>query len=276
MRFIRLLAILGVCATGPGCGLVGTGTSTLVGETKLALIHHQLLCRARQQADEAWAKVSGRARTAYSKDYERGFKDGFVRTVWWGPEEAPVVPPSGYWSARYRGREGEAAVADWAEGFRNGVSAALQNGASLSVKLPAPELHSDVPVPGPDTRDLPPLPAKDAGDGPGRESETLPPPRPVPPAAPPEKGFGAAKATSPAIGPRAASKRGPAPTMTTPDVPASPPTPALDTPPSTWIAVSPESGEEARPASGTSPIMPCADMEPLQAPPPVARLGRPW
>lgn len=285
MRFIRLLAILGIAAAGHGCSLMYLGTSDIVGEAKMALTHHQLARRARQQAQAAWQEVNGSG-VAFSKDYERGFQDGFVRAVWWGSEEAPVIPPGGYWSARYQNPDGHQAMADWAQGFRHGVRVALQTGAALSVKLPGPEPHAGPAVAH--VGEGRAAPANGAPDmTPGREPETLPRPRPLPPAPEPAAPVGNHASTSKSSGQFATWRTGvpPVPAPAAPvgnhagtskssgQIDAAPP--ALvpvgvwDAPAGTWA---PASTPAALPANGEHEIVPMK-FEASTAPP--VQLGRP-
>jgi hypothetical protein len=181
MRCLPLLAFLGLSTAAQGCSLIYTGTSDIAAETKTALTRHQLAKRARKQAKAAWQLVA--AKGSYSKDYEGGFKAGFVRAAWWGTEDPPVIPPKSYWSAGYQSPEGHQAIADWDDGFRLGMSVATQTGAALSVKLPSPDLPSS-PLPAPEDRvpaTPPDVPREIAiPQNPETNAETLPPPRLVP------------------------------------------------------------------------------------------------
>ncbi|MBY0526632.1 MAG: hypothetical protein K2R98_24765 [Gemmataceae bacterium] len=264
MQLTRLLAILAISLTGHGCSLVSAGTSSTVGEARIALTHHQLHHRARQQAEAAWTEFAASSQGAsYSKDYERGFKDGFVRTVWWGPEEAPIIPPSGYWAAQYQGTTGHQAIADWAEGFRRGVSVALQTGASMSLKLPSPGPDLDVgTIPVIQTKA--PLPTADADAvRPGNETEVLPAPRPVP-APPPGEGENPVKS------------RGKSET-----VPLTPYAldlgPARDRSPRTpgWVPASADAGKTSPPSSRPGEVRPNKKTEVPPSPVPLVQLGRP-
>jgi hypothetical protein len=271
MRFSRLMASLVIAAVGPGCSLVCLGTSGVAGEARLSLIHKQLHSRARQLADQAWEELrSTDSAVAQSEDYERGFKDGFVRTVWWGPEEAPVVPPSGYWSARYQSPEGHQAIADWAEGFRRGVSVALQSGAAMSLKLPS-STSQTLPAGAPAAAHLAPVPAPSPTvPVPGKEIETLPLPRPAPaaplPMVPLLDAGGAIKATAPADS-SALKSRGQMETFSSSPMPARPRS-------ATTATGTPTAG--APPANNAHQPMPNKGIETVPTPVPLfVTLGRP-
>jgi hypothetical protein len=267
------LVLLGISAAGQGCSLVYSGTSDIVGETKLALIHQQLHHRARQQADAAWEELSAaHSGVALSKDYERGFKDGYVRTVWWGPEEAPVIPPSGYWSAGYQSPEGHQAIADWAEGFRRGVSVALQSGAAMSLKLPSPGTG---PAGAAEAAHLVPVPALVPGAPlPSKEIETLPLPRPAPatplPVVPLLDHGGTSKATAP--GPESSALKSRGKMETSDPVPSR----AGSSPASAWAPNPAPVGQAAPAANDARQNKPGKEMEPLPSSAPLfVTLGRP-
>lgn len=263
MRWFRLLALLGAAAA-PGCNLIYSGTSGVAGEVKIAVTHHHLVQRARQQAKAAWKEVIvANPSATLTEDFARGFEDGYVRTVWWGPEDSPIVPPSEYWSAHYQNAKGRQAIAQWIEGFRHGVKVAQETGMALSVKLPGPGLKA----PEPDQAALPVLPFPERKSEFGTEEEKLPAPRPLP-AGP------VGKVSKPKDGARiqtapVAKKEPAAPVPPKPDIiqasataPASrywrPPPPAPTLP-------------KRRPLE---PV-PLAEIEDLSPPPPLVQLGAP-
>jgi hypothetical protein len=255
-----------IVALGQGCSLVCLGTSGVAGEARLSLIHKQLHSRARQLADQAWDELRSTDSVALSKDYERGFKDGFVRTVWWGPEETPVIPPSGYWSARYQSPEGHQAIADWAEGFRRGVGVALQSGAALSLKLPGSESQTGPAGAAP----VPPAVPSPAVPVPGKDIETLPLPRPAPaaplPLVPLLDTGGASRSTAPADS-SALKSRGQMETFSSNPMPARP-----RNAPATTRAPNPG----APPANDAHQPMPDKEIETVPTPVPLfVTLGRP-
>jgi hypothetical protein len=152
--------------------------------------------RNRKLAQSAWAEFVSCVPAAYSKDFEKGFKEGFTDYLFWGGTGAPPpVPPRCYWNAKYQNPEGHKAIDDWFAGFRKGAERARESGSRKLVVVPASAV---LPSMLPETSSAPALPAP-AGPGPslgpgaGLE-EALPPPRPVPvpetlpPAVPPQTG----------------------------------------------------------------------------------------
>ena len=83
----------------------------------------------------------------FSKNYQRGYEAGFVRTLEYGERACPpLIPPSRYWNKKFRSPVGLHAVDDWYAGFRDGVESAtatglerfskVAGGCSPSVNLP--------------------------------------------------------------------------------------------------------------------------------------------
>ena len=146
MRLAGLFAVLAITAAGSGCSLVYMGIHDIDTETKSELTHHRLASRAQKQAKAAWQDVvQATPGAAFSADYRCGFLSGYVRAVWWGPEDPPVIPPRVYWSPRYQNTDGRQAIEDWNMGFRHGVGMAEQTGAASSMKLPGPQSSSSPP-----------------------------------------------------------------------------------------------------------------------------------
>jgi hypothetical protein len=131
-------------------------------------------------ADQAWAEeVARRPDMPPERDYQFGFRDGFVDFVWAGGNgEPPPVPPRQFWNAMLRSPDGKQRADLWFEGYRHGARVARIGGyrelgtvhSSLFGRVPdsngfdhptdvsAPSAD-DSRVPAPDEEILPELPS---------------------------------------------------------------------------------------------------------------------
>jgi hypothetical protein len=115
-------------------------------------VMHSRHCRL---AAAAWGEIAAaQPGKSYSRDYVRGFRDGFADYLdAGGTGEPPTLPPRRYWRSGYRTAEGYQAIEDWFAGFRHGARCARDSGlrhfavipSSLSAMHPA----AQVPVQGP-------------------------------------------------------------------------------------------------------------------------------
>ena len=140
-------------------------------------------CRNALRTECAWLSAApNRLLWIVPSDYGRGWKQGYYSMAMGGAGKAPTLPPTRYWSPRYQSPEGQAAVADWYEGFQHGTIVADMRGAGRYHYLrpagcPCPPYQPEVSPAG-----VPPQP-----DLPGELSAPrVPPetlnPEPVPPA----------------------------------------------------------------------------------------------
>lgn len=117
-----------------------------------------------QLAKQMWNDIVANCpEGTYSKDYARGFKDGFVGYIEGGGSgDPPPVPPEDYRCSVNHTVEGRKAVDDWFGGWRHGSSIAKQTGRrELSmtpvVMAPPDAAHLDPPgVPLPPGMPVPP------------------------------------------------------------------------------------------------------------------------
>jgi len=65
-----------------------------------------------------------------SKDFEAGFRQAYVDLAMGRPALTPPVPARKYWNAYYRSCAGQEAVAQWFEGYRNGLDYGANSGVS--------------------------------------------------------------------------------------------------------------------------------------------------
>ncbi len=116
-------------------------------------------------ATAAWQEIAGGQLTeTYSRDYVRGFKEGFADYLdAGGTGEPPPVPPRCYWHNDYRTPEGHQAIQDWFAGFRHGAGCAKQSGlrhyavipSSLLVAQPVAQVPSQGPAAEPPQEVIP-------------------------------------------------------------------------------------------------------------------------
>lgn len=158
--------LLGLCALASGCSLVTSAARNVIVETRLCLDDLAEHNRNRKWAQAAWNQVCCESGEVAGKDYEHGFKDGFLDYLEGGGNgEPPTLPPKRYWQSCYQTPQGRQAVQDWFSGFRHGAAVAREDGYRDLVTLPC-SVHR--PRPGPNGTP-PPQPAP----------EELPAPRPV-------------------------------------------------------------------------------------------------
>jgi hypothetical protein len=95
-------------------------------------------------ANQAWEQEGQScASAAAGKDYEAGFKDGFVDYVFaGGTGEPPPVPPRTFWNMDLRLPEGRERANQWFAGYRHGARVARESGyrnlAEIQISLTGP------------------------------------------------------------------------------------------------------------------------------------------
>jgi hypothetical protein len=98
-------------------------------------------------ANQAWEQEGqGCAGAAAGKDYEAGFKDGFVDYVFaGGTGEPPPVPPRTFWNMDLRLPEGRERANQWFAGYRQGARVARDSGyrnlAEIQTSLSGPSAN---------------------------------------------------------------------------------------------------------------------------------------
>jgi hypothetical protein len=95
--------------------------------------------RNQRWADEAWCSfLACNTGAAFSADFERGFKNGFVEHLERGGDgEPPLVAPLHYRHLRYQNPEGYAAIQNWFAGYRRGASQAEASGVRRWITGPS-------------------------------------------------------------------------------------------------------------------------------------------
>jgi hypothetical protein len=131
-----------LAAVVTGCsGVVPDAARTLVFEP---LRFHPEANRHRERkwyrrlADSALHEALGASDGALSRDYARGFKEGYVDYLESGGDgEPPAVPPRDYWGHKTPWWDRQAAAAEWFEGFRDGAAAAMASGYREQILVPS-------------------------------------------------------------------------------------------------------------------------------------------
>jgi hypothetical protein len=67
----------------------------------------------------------------YLKDFQRGFRAGYMQVADSGSGCTPAFPPVEYWNWNYQSSEGQARVAAWFAGFPHGAQAAEEEGVGM-------------------------------------------------------------------------------------------------------------------------------------------------
>jgi hypothetical protein len=153
MRLNRFSTIVALCAVTSGCSPIINGIRTLIIEPFQycnSFDTVEELARDRKLADAAWKRIiCADGRRAYSDDYAKGFRRGYVDYLYAGGNGLPPpVPPREYWRVGYETPEGHQAIEDWFAGFRHGASVAMESGYRQFVVVPASAPYTP-PVPPP-------------------------------------------------------------------------------------------------------------------------------
>lgn len=164
MRTRLTLCILGLCAASLGCEMGGIAAHNLAYETALKTDNALACLRDRCLASMAWKTVKRTDPTpGCSKDYIRGFKDGFADYLHTGGCGRPApLPPRHSWLTYYRRTRCHKAADDWLAGFQFGAATAQARVHRKLAAVPSPEtgplLPPPTPMPGPGGIYLPPPP----------------------------------------------------------------------------------------------------------------------
>jgi hypothetical protein len=164
MRSLRVASLACALLVLSGCRLPCEFVRSVAGECNYHKTQARLGGEVRQTARGALAEY----RTASGGGQSRHFDEGFLQAVedyLIGGRPQPVVPPARYWNNT--GARGQAAVADWFDGYRTGATFAVQEGSLGWVAVPTSSFRyasgiAVEPLPG-----LPPAPMP---------AEVLPPP----------------------------------------------------------------------------------------------------
>ncbi len=131
----------------------------------------------KHRAKEAWGQFDQEfPEECWSKDYIRGYKDGYADYLTYGGNgEPPATPPFTYRLRPYQTPDGIRAIEDWYSGFRHGAAMARASGYRDSIVIPlsSPPINAVERIPvlgGISTADHRSTP----------EIETLPPPTRTP------------------------------------------------------------------------------------------------
>lgn len=185
MRMRFTLCILGLCSASSGCEMGAIAARNLAYECTLRTDNSLACVRNRCLANKAWNKVK---RTnpghAYSKDYVRGFKDGFADYLYAGGCGCPSPLPAQHSClAHYRRSRCHEAIDDWLAGFQFGVATAQARGYRKWAAVPSaavgPLISHPPPVPGPEGIYPPPPPSNGSSPSP-HINPVLPLPTPLP------------------------------------------------------------------------------------------------
>ncbi len=171
MRMALTLLALGLCPLTTGCRLAVNAARNLAYEPMRYTDDAVECYRNHRLACEAWDHVAeANGGKAFSRDYRRGFKDGYADYLRnQGTGMPPPVPPKCYWNQHYQTPEGHAAIEDWYAGFAHGAQAAREGWRAPFLTVPT---HAEGP-------DAVRAAIHDAADGPAPAAAEIPPPRPV-------------------------------------------------------------------------------------------------
>lgn len=116
---------------------VVTGLLLLLGCASFrdAIDQDMLYLRMCGEAEKAW-DAGGYEDANVSKDFERGFMDGYVAVAFGATGCPPTLPHRHYWHPRFKNDAGKARIADWYNGYAAGAATGLTNGVSDRNRLP--------------------------------------------------------------------------------------------------------------------------------------------
>jgi hypothetical protein len=166
---IRWLLLALALGSSPGCSLFVTAARDVSYEVKLKVQECLEEHRNVKTAEDSWKQTC--AGKPLSRDYERGYKDGFADYLRAGGTGLPPPTP-----------EGHQAIEQWYAGYREGSAAAQASGLRRLVLVPThanllPASPPPLPPPPPPTLPAPP-------SMPAVQMEQLPNPRVLPSAEP--------------------------------------------------------------------------------------------
>ena len=119
-----------VVMSSSGCTAV-TGISNLF-KYNNDLNDYIMSSRAYSMSGKAWhARKHCFVDQKYLKDFQRGFRAGYVQVADTGSGCTPAFPPVEYWNWYYQSAEGQARVAAWFAGFPHGAQAAEEDGVGM-------------------------------------------------------------------------------------------------------------------------------------------------
>jgi hypothetical protein len=126
-RFICIAFLsLGILPSG-GCTAV-TGISNLF-KYNNDMNEYIMNNRAYSMSGKSWhSRKHCFVDQKYLKDFQRGFRAGYMQVADTGSGCTPAFPPVEYWNWNYQSSEGQARVAAWFAGFPHGAQAAEEEG----------------------------------------------------------------------------------------------------------------------------------------------------
>jgi hypothetical protein len=130
-KAVVMLALLGMGV------LSSTGCTAVTGLTNLFKYNNDLneyimSSRAYSMSGKAWhARKHCFVDQKYLKDFQRGFRAGYMQVADSGSGCTPAFPPVEYWNWCYQSAEGQARVAAWFAGFPHGAQAAEEEGVGM-------------------------------------------------------------------------------------------------------------------------------------------------
>lgn len=152
MRLRPFIVILGLSVLGTGCSMYESGIRTLICEPckyPTNVEDYLMRLRNRHLAKAVWKDLRKyNCEREFSKDYARGFTDGFADYLdAGGTGQPPPVPPRCYWKIQYQTPEGARAMDDWFAGFRHGALTAQESGYREQIVIP-PQPPRDIETVG--------------------------------------------------------------------------------------------------------------------------------
>lgn len=130
-RFVACLLLLCVLFLS-GCTVFKNVASTVIlepAEYSWKKDRKQSLKVYRQWAEQEWRRYCLQERRHHHRDFEAGFKDGFVDYVYAGGSgEPPPIPPRRLWNVEQRNPRGHQAATEWFAGYRLGADLAGEAG----------------------------------------------------------------------------------------------------------------------------------------------------
>ncbi len=153
MRAKKLVLLL-LCLSTTGCTVTEMAVQNLIvapWQYPVWMEKRREQRRNERLAREAWSSWCGQhSGASFSKDYQRGFEEGYADFLYAGAQcDPPSLPPRDYWRSEYQTPDGYRAICDWYSGFRDGTTTAREGPHAPWMKLPtALAMTSPAMLPG--------------------------------------------------------------------------------------------------------------------------------
>jgi len=104
---------------------IGLLLTAMSGCVNIRNMHEDLYTR--REAHQAYKSACHPDSLSTSRDFERGWKQGYYDVILGMPPCPPSTPPEAYWGPKFNGPAGRQAIAEWFAGYQAGACVASGN-----------------------------------------------------------------------------------------------------------------------------------------------------